>query len=55
VIIEGVGPGGLEALIEVWHKWEPMKLRARRLEFWEGKRSDWGGNRVTRLLLQKPA
>jgi len=56
VIVEGVGSGGtLDALIETWHKWEPMKLRVLRLDFREGKQSDWGANRIGRLLLQKPA
>jgi SAM-dependent methyltransferase len=55
VIIEGVGSGGtLDALIETWHKWEPMKLRVLRLDFREGEQSDWGAKRIGRLLLQKP-
>ncbi len=59
VIVEGVGlkPGvrvaGLEALIEEWHKWEPMKLQPLILDYREGKPSDWGGNSIGHMLLRK--
>lgn len=56
VIIEGVGSGGtVEALIETWHKWEAFKLRVVKLEYLDGKQSDWGARRIGRLLLTKPA
>ena len=54
VVVEGVGPGGLEGLLRAWSKWEPTNLHLLRLEYREG-RSDWGGTYVTRLLLRKPA
>ncbi len=55
VIVEGVGSGGtLEALIETWHKWEPLKLRVLKLEYVDGTQSDWGARRIGRLLLGKP-
>jgi SAM-dependent methyltransferase len=55
VIIEGVGSGGtVEALVETWHRWEAMRLRILRLDFRDGKQSDWGANRIGRLLVQKP-
>lgn len=53
VVVEGVGPGGLDGLLRAWSKWEPTRVHLLRLEYREG-RSDWGGTHVTRLLLQKP-
>ena len=45
----------MEALLDAWRKWEPMKLRTLKLEYLDGKQSDWGAMRIGRLLLQKPA
>jgi hypothetical protein len=55
VIIEGLGGrGDVEALLQAWEKWKPMKLTLVRLEYGEGK-SDWGSTgRVSRILLQRP-
>ncbi len=52
-IAEGVGSGGtLDALLQAWSKWQPVKLRLLRLEYLDGP-SEWGGTGIGRLLLQK--
>jgi len=55
VIAEGFGLPAINTLLAERSNWEPTKLKLLRMEYRQGASSDWGGNEISRLLLQKPA
>jgi SAM-dependent methyltransferase len=54
VIAEGFGLPVIDTLLAERANWEPTKLKLLRMEYRQGA-SDWGGNEIGRLLLQKTA
>ena len=54
VIAEGFGLPAIDTLLAERSNWEPTKLKLLRMEYRQGA-ADWGGNEISRLLLQRPA